>query len=263
MKRKAASASVIEILGIDIGGTGIKGATVDIRTGKLTKERFRIKTPQPATSEAMASTVQEIVQHFNYKGSVGAGFPAVIKNGQVFTAANIDHSWIGKNGEKIFEEKTGCKFRLLNDADAAGIAEMHFGAGRDHHGMVLMLTLGTGVGCAMFLDQLLVPNTELGHLKIRGKDAERRASDSARERKSYSWKKWAKKINEYLAELDRLLWPDLFIIGGGVSQEWSDFGPLLKARAKIVPAKLGNLAGIIGAAMATVHYPQKDIHPGK
>ena len=261
MKQKSELSTNKDVLGIDIGGTGIKGATINIQTGKLTKERFRIKTPHPATPDAVANTVKEIVQNFNYKGPVGAGFPAVIKNGVVFTAANVDPSWIGKNGEQLFEAKTGCKFRMLNDADAAGIAEMHFGAGRGQRGMIMMLTLGTGVGCAMFQEGTLIPNTELGHLTIRGKDAEHRASDSARERKGYSWKQWAKRINEYLAELDRLLWPDLFIIGGGVSQEWSKFGPLLESRAKIVPAQLGNLAGIIGAAMATVHYPQKDIQP--
>lgn len=261
MERKRKTGAAREILGIDIGGTGIKGAVVNIYEGKLTQERVRIKTPKPATPDAVASTVQEIVTHFNWKGPVGAGFPAVVKKGKIYTAANIDPSWIGQNGEKLFEAKTKCNFTMLNDADAAGIAEMHFGAGKDHRGMVIMLTLGTGIGCAMFIDKILVPNTELGHLKIRGKDAERRASDSARERKGYSWKNWAKKINEYLAELDRLLWPDIIIIGGGVSKEWSDFGPRLKARAKIVPAKLGNLAGIIGAAMAPVHFPQFDIHP--
>jgi polyphosphate glucokinase len=140
---------------------------------------------------------------------------------------------------------------------------MHFGAGKGHQGVVMMLTLGTGIGCAMFVDRVLIPNTELGHLKIRGKDAERRASDSARERKGYTWKKWAKRINEYIEELDRLLWPDIIIIGGGVSQDWTNFGPRLKARAKIVPAKLGNLAGIIGAAMAVVKFPHLDVHPVK
>jgi polyphosphate glucokinase len=261
MKQKSGFGSVKEVLGIDIGGTGIKGATVDLRAGKLTRERFRIETPHPATPDAVASTVNEIVQHFSWKAPIGAGFPAVVKKGVVYTAANIDKTWIGQNGENIFEAKTGCKFTMLNDADAAGIAEMHFGAGKDQSGMVMMLTLGTGIGCAVFIDKVLLPNTELGHLRIRGKDAERRASDSARERKGYSWKKWARRINEYLEELDRLLWPDLIIIGGGVSQQWSNFGPLLKTRAKVVPAKLGNLAGIIGAAMATVYFSQT--HPIK
>ncbi len=264
MKRQQrSSAAIKEVLGIDIGGTGIKGATVDINTGKLLQDRFRIKTPQPATPSAVASTVNQIVQHFNWKGPVGAGFPAVVKQGKIHTAANVDKSWIGQNAEKLFESKTGCPFTMLNDADAAGLAEMHFGAGKDQHGMILMLTLGTGIGCAAFIDRILIPNTELGHLTIRGKDAEKRASDSAREKKGYSWKKWTKRLNEYVGELDRLLWPDLIIIGGGAVQEWQKFGPGLKSRTKVVPATLGNLAGIIGAAMAPKYFPLQDIHPIK
>jgi polyphosphate glucokinase len=240
-----------EILGIDIGGTGIKGAVVDLNDGSLKQERFRIETPRPATPAAVASTVKQIVDHFSWKGPVGIGFPGVIKKGIVLTAANLHPSWVGKDAEKLFSSKTHCKVFVGNDADAAGLAEMHFGAGAGRRGVAIMVTLGTGIGTALFNEGKLIPNTELGHLTVDGKDAESRASDRARCEHDWSWKKWAKRVDEYLNELDRLLWPDLFIIGGGGCKEWPKFGPRLKTRAEVVPAKLGNPAGIIGAALLT------------
>jgi polyphosphate glucokinase len=240
----------MERLGIDVGGSGIKGAPVAVHEGTLTRKRFRLSTPQPATPEAVADTVAAIVAHFKWKGPIGCAFPAVIKGGIAYSAANIDRAWIGTNGEQLFQRKTGCAIRLLNDADAAGIAEMTFGAGKGQMGVVLMVTLGTGIGSALFLDGQLVPNTELGHLEVRGKQAERRASDRVREKKHLSWKRWAAKVDEYLDYLERLFSPDLFIIGGGVSKKHAKFLPLLRRHVPVVAAQLRNDAGIVGAALA-------------
>jgi len=240
----------VEILGIDIGGSGIKGAPVDVDTGLLLAERYRIPTPQPSTPEAVADTVAEIVKHFKWKRRIGCTFPAVIKKGVAYSAANVDESWIGMNGEKLIKRKTRCPVVLLNDADAAGLAEMTFGVGRGKSGVVFVLTFGTGIGSALFIDGRLVPNTELGHLEIRGKDAEWRASDRAREDKGLNWKKWAACVDEYLRHVEKLFSPDLFIIGGGVSKKHKKFLPLLTVRAKVVPARLLNDAGIVGAALA-------------
>lgn len=250
-----------EILGIDIGGTGIKGAVVDVETGTLITERFRIKTPRPATPEAVAETVGQIVQHFEWKGPIGIGFPAVIKDGIAFTAGNIHPSWIGTDAQRLFEQASGCTVTIANDADAAGLAEIHLGAGKDRDGVVIMVTLGTGIGTAIFHDGKLFPNTELGHLIIRKKDAERRAANSAREKHDWSWKKWGKKVTEYLAELDRLLWPDLFIIGGGASNEWEKLSAHIKVRAEIIPAKMANIAGIVGAALVAQYVPHHNQRP--
>jgi polyphosphate glucokinase len=240
----------MHILGIDIGGSGIKGAPVNIDTGELLTERYRIPTPQPAIPDAVGDVVTEIVHQFEWKGPIGCTFPAIIKDGVAFSAANVDKSWIGTNGQKLFRKKTGCPTLLINDADAAGIAEMEFGAGKGEMGVVIMLTLGTGIGSAVFLNGALVPNTELGHLEIRGKDAESRASDRIREERDLSWEKWAEKIDEYLQRVEFLFSPDLFIIGGGVSKKYDKFLPLLHTRARIVPAQLFNDAGIVGAALA-------------
>jgi polyphosphate glucokinase len=237
-------------LGIDIGGSGVKGAPVDTTTGELVAERFRLDTPQPATPKAVAATVNEIVAHFDWKGSVGATVPGVIKKGVVFTAANIDKSWIGTDAAALFQKETGDPFTVLNDADAAGIAEMRFGAGKGREGVVVMITLGTGIGCAVFNDGVLVPNTELGHLEMNGHDAEHQASARVREEGDISWKKWAEKVDQYLDKLDALLWPDLIIIGGGVSKKPEKFFPYLNTRAELVPAALQNEAGIVGAAIA-------------
>lgn len=236
-------------LGIDIGGTGIKGAPVDLEKGELTTERFRLLTPKPATPEAVAKTVAEVVKHFGYEGRVGCTFPAVVKHGVVHTASNVDKSWIGTDARAAFEEATGCTFTITNDADCAGVAEMQFGAGAGRMGVVIVATLGTGIGTAVFHDGKLLPNTELGHIEIRGKDAEDRAADSVREAKKLDWKQWAKRVDEYLDQLESLMWPDLVIIGGGVSKKGEKFIPLLTPRCEIVAAKLLNEAGIVGAAL--------------
>lgn len=238
-------------LGIDIGGTGIKGAPVDTATGDLVAPRHRILTPKPATIDAVAEVVADVARHFDWAGAIGATFPTVVKNGVVATAANVDRSWIGTDVASVLSRASGgASVTVLNDADAAGLAEMAFGAGRGRTDTVLMLTLGTGIGSAVFVDGALVPNTELGHLLVRGKEAETRAADSVREREQLSWKQWAKRLGEYLALLESLLWPDLIIVGGGVSKKHDKFLPLLDTRAEIVPAQLLNEAGIVGAAVS-------------
>jgi polyphosphate glucokinase len=239
-------------LGIDIGGTGIKGAPVDTKTGELLAPRHRILTPQPATPTAVAAVVAEVAREFDWTGPFGATFPAVVKDGTVHTAANVDGAWIGCDAADLLSQACGgAQVTVLNDADAAGVAEMEFGAGRGRAGTVVMVTLGTGIGTAVFVDGSLVPNTELGHLKVRGKDAERRAADSARARDQLSWKQWAKRLEEYFEYLESLFWPDLFIVGGGVSKKYERFLPLIHIRAEIVPAQLLNEAGIVGAAVAS------------
>ncbi len=247
------------LLGIDIGGTGIKGAPVDTETGKLLAERFRIPTPHPALPNAVADVVSEIARHFDYSGPTGITFPAVIKQGVVYTAANVDPSWITTNAGELFSKHVGGPVAVVNDADAAGIAEMRFGAGRDRKGVVIMLTLGTGIGSAIFLDGKLMPNTEFGHLKIRGKDAEKRASEKVREDKNLSWKQWSKRLLEVLEEMEKLFSPDLFIIGGGASKKADKFLQYLSTKTEviIVPAQMQNDAGIIGAA-----YLARDLDHG-
>ncbi len=239
------------VMGIDIGGSGIKGAPVDTESGELLQARIRVPTPEPSKPIEVAHALAELLRKFDWKGPVGCGFPAVVRDGIVYTAANIDQGWIGTNAAALFAQETGCRTIVLNDADVAGMAEMKFGAGRDcQHGVVIMLTLGTGIGSAIFTDGHLLPNTEFGHMKIREKDAEKRASDAARQSKDLSWEKWSERLNEYLAEIEKLFWPDLIIIGGGVSKEYKKFFPYLRTQAKIVPAKLLNNAGIVGAALA-------------
>lgn len=240
----------MEILGIDIGGSGIKGAPVDIKKGEMTAERFRIDTPQPSKPKAVAEVVGQIAKHFDWQGPIGCTFPAIVQHGVVWSAANVDREWIGTNGEELFKKSTGCPLLLLNDADAAGIAEFEFGAGRGQDGVVLIITFGTGIGSALFNRGVLVPNTELGHLEIRGKDAEERTSDRIRQEKDLSWEKWAERVNEYINYLEALFSPDLFVIGGGVSKKHDKFIPLLHTRAPVVPAQFFNDAGIIGAALA-------------
>lgn len=238
------------ILGIDIGGTGIKGAPVNVETGDLLAERFRIPTPQPALPNAVADVVEQIAKHFNYSGPTGITFPAIIKKGVVYSAANVDPSWIGTDGEELFTRHLRGPVTLINDADAAGLAEMRFGAGKGRNGVVILLTFGTGIGSAIFLDGKLLPNTEFGHLKIRGKDAEKRASDKVREEKDLSWKKWAAHVSEYLSELELLFSPNLFIIGGGISRKADKFMPYLTPKTEVLieAAQMRNEAGIIGAA---------------
>jgi polyphosphate glucokinase len=242
----------MEILGIDIGGTGIKGAPVETNTGELTGERYRLSTPIPATPEAVSATVAQVAQHFGWTGAIGCGFPAVIRDGQVLTAANVSKVWIGRNARSLFEDATGCPVTVVNDADAAGFAEMHFGAGRDARGTVLIVTLGTGIGTALFVHGHLVPNTELGHIEMRGKEAEKLAAASVRDKKHLSWKKWTARLDEYLTCMQRYLWPDLIIVGGGLSKKHEKFLPLLTLETVVVPAQMRNEAGIVGAAMAAL-----------
>jgi len=246
------------ILGIDIGGSGIKGALVDIERGALTTLYERIPTPQPSTPDAVADVVAQLVAQFQWNGSVGCTFPAVIKQGVAYSAANVDKGWIGTDGDRLFEQKTGCPFLLINDADAAGIAEIEFGAGKGKSGVVMMLTLGTGIGSALFIDGKLVPNTELGHMEVRGKEAEHRASDRTREKKKLNWKQWAARVDEVLKRFDALFSPTLFIIGGGVSKKHDKFLPLLTIRTPVVPAQLLNEAGMIGAALAAKAIARSD-----
>ncbi|MGH9280976.1 MAG: polyphosphate--glucose phosphotransferase [Acidimicrobiales bacterium] len=238
------------LLGIDIGGTGIKGAPVDVSTGTLTADRLRIETPQPATPDAVAKVVAEVVGSFDAVGACGATFPAVVRDGRARTAANVDAAWIGEDIARRFEDATGRTFIVLNDADAAGLAEVRFGAGAGRKGVVMVVTLGTGIGSALFVDGKLVPNTELGHLEMGGKDAEKYAAESVRERKELSWKQWGKRVGEYLGYVERLFSPDLFIIGGGVSKKSDRYFQYFDLSTEVVPAQLLNEAGIVGAALA-------------
>jgi len=243
-----------EILGIDIGGSGVKGAIVDTKKGKLLTERYRIPTPQPATPEAVADVIKKITEHFKWKGSIGAGFPGVIQQGIARTAANVDNSWIDKDLNKLFSEVTGCKVHVVNDADAAGMAEMKFGAGKGHKGTLMLITVGTGLGTVLFINGKLVPNLEMGHILLHGADAELYATDAARKRDKLDWDTWAGRFNEYLLRIEELLWPDKIVIGGGASKKGDKFFHHLTTKAKVVPAKLMNEAGIVGAAMVSKYY---------
>ena len=240
-------------LGIDIGGTGIKAAPVDVATGQLLAARQKLDTPHPALPDAVAGVVHELITSFGWSGPIGITFPGVVADGVTSTAANLDKSWIGLDAAALFGEATGNPVRVLNDADAAGVAEMTFGAGVGERGTVLMLTFGTGIGSALFAGGVLVPNTEFGHIEIRGRDAESRASEHAKELYDMSWGKWAGRVEEYLAHMEALLAPNLFIVGGGISKESDKWVPRLTGiRARIVPAAMLNDAGIVGAAMTAV-----------
>lgn len=240
----------MQVLGIDVGGSGIKGAPVDTRTGKLLAERLRIKTPKGADPAPVADVVAEIARSFEWKGPIGIGFPAPIKAGVAMMAANISDKWVGTNADELFTKTTGCPVTVVNDADAAGLAEMKFGAGKGQPGTVILITLGTGIGTAIFHGGKLLPNTEFGHLDMNGRDAEHRASDAVRQLEDLSWKKYAKRLNRYLAAMERLFWPDLFIVGGGISKQADKYIPLLKIETPVVPAQFLNEAGIVGAALA-------------
>ncbi len=236
--------------GIDIGGSGIKGAPVDLKKGEFTDDRLRIPTPQPATPDAVARTVGEIVDSFDLDTHVpiGVTFPAVMLHGVAQSAANVDDSWIGTDAQTLFAEATGRHVVAVNDADAAGFAEARYGAAKDVSGVVLVVTLGTGIGSALVVDGRLVPNTELGHLEIDGHDAESRASDAARDRDGLDFEQWAQRLQRYFSVVENLFWPDLIVVGGGVSKHHEKFLPLLDLRTRIVPAQLRNAAGIVGAA---------------
>jgi polyphosphate glucokinase len=242
----------MDALGIDIGGSGIKAAPVDVTTGKLLADRLKVDTPRPALPDQVAAQVKELTTAFNWSGPVGITFPGVVTGGVTRTAANLDPAWIGLNTAEFLAKATGNPVRVMNDADAAGVAEMTFGAGVGEQGTVLMLTFGTGIGSALFIKGILVPNTECGHIEIRGRDAEDRASERAKELHNLSWGKWAEHVNEYLQHIEALLSPDLIIVGGGVSRQSEKWVPRLTGiRARIVPAAMLNDAGIVGAAMAT------------
>ncbi len=241
----------MQVLGIDIGGSGIKGAPVDTAQGKLLAERVKLETPHPALPDAVAKTVAQVAEAFSWTGPAGITFPGVVVDGVTHTAANLDPAWVGLDTRALFSQATGLSPVLINDADAAGLAEMRFGAGAGQQGTVLMLTFGTGIGSALFRAGILVPNTEFGHIEIRGKEAEHRASERAKEEHDLSWEKWAERVDEYLEHMERLTAPDLIIIGGGISRKSDRFLPLLKSlRATVVPASLHNDAGIVGAALA-------------
>jgi polyphosphate glucokinase len=240
----------MEILGIDIGGSGIKGAPVETSTGAFLADRHRLPTPEGARPGEVAKVVKKLTKHFEWKGLIGCCFPASIQHGVARTAANVDKSWIGTNAEKLFAEATGCPVRVLNDADAAGLAEMRFGAGKGVNGLVLIVTIGTGLGTALFTDGVLVPNTELGHIEMNGKDAELQAADAARKREDLVWEVWAERFDQYLRTMKALLWPDLIILGGGASKKLDKFMHYLTVDTPIVPAVTLNDAGIIGAALA-------------
>jgi polyphosphate glucokinase len=242
-------------LGIDIGGTGMKAAPVDLETGKFAADRVKIATPRPAVPDAVAEVVQKLVEAFSWSGPIGCTFPGVVTNGVTRTAANLDPAWIGLDARALLCKAAGQDIRLINDADAAGVAEMTFGAGKGEPDTVFMVTFGTGIGSALFVDGILVPNTEFGHLEIRGKDAEERASERAKVAHEMSWKHWAKNVNEYLDHIEALLSPQLVIVGGGISKQSEKFLPLMTGlQTRVVPAAMYNDAGITGAAMSA--------HPG-
>ncbi len=240
------------VVGVDIGGTGIKGAPVDTASGNLVAERLRLLTPSPATPEQVVKVVAELVDRVGAKGAVGITLPSVIRQGRAETAANIDKSWIGVDAEGLFSTALGRPVKVVNDADAAGLAEVRFGAGRGRRGMVAVITLGTGIGSALFVDGRLVPNTELGHLPLRDGEAEDWAAESVRERDDLSWKKYARRLQDYLELIEALMWPDLIIVGGGVSKKAEKFLPRLELRTEVVPAMLLNDAGIVGAALVAL-----------
>lgn len=240
------------LLGLDIGGSSIKAGLVDAERGELIGELHGVPTPQPATPAAVAAACAEQARRLGSSGPVGLGMPSVVQRGVVRTAANIDTAWIGIEGVRLFAEALGRPVVLLNDADAAGLAEMRWGAGRDTAGVVIMLTFGTGIGSALFTDGRLLPNAELGHLMlpVRGMEGETWASARTRTVEQLDFPAWAGRVNDYLAEMHRLFWPDVFILGGAVSERFAEFGPLLRSRAELRPAHFAGQAGVLGAVLA-------------
>ncbi|MBV9847033.1 MAG: ROK family protein [Kutzneria sp.] len=242
--------------GVDVGGSGIKGGLVDLETGELDGERIRITTPAPSTPGAVADVVAEVVEKFGWTGPVGVTLPCVVKRGVALSAANVDRAWVNTDAAALFAERLGRAaddIAVLNDADAAGLAEMRFGAGAGSDGVVVLLTFGTGIGSALFIGGRLVPNTEFGHLELDGHDAEKRAAASVKEDQDLSWEEWTRRVSHYLRALENLIWPDLVIAGGGVSRKADKWLPLLKVRTRVVAAALKNDAGIVGAAAAAAH----------
>ena len=246
MPRRKATAA----FGVDIGGSGIKGAMVDLDRGDLATERVKYLTPNPSTPQAVAEVVGRLVRDAGWSGELGCTFPAVIKRGVAQSAANVDKTWIGTDVDKVFTDITGCDVTVLNDADAAGFAEARYGAAKGVGGVVIMLTFGTGIGSALLMDGVLVPNTELGHLELDGQDAEKRASSAAKDNEGLSYKQWAKRVQRYLSHVEKLFSPDLLVVGGGISKNSDRWVPLLDVRAPVKPAELLNNAGIVGAALA-------------
>ena len=244
----------MEVLGIDIGGSGIKGAPVDTDSGILLASRYRLPTPSPAKPRPVAETVAQVAKHFNWKGALGIGFPGVVRKGVTLTAANIHEDWEGLNAAKFIKKITGRKTCIINDADAAGLAEMAFGAGKDRQGVVMLVTIGTGLGTALFTDGHLLPNCEFGHLEIDGVQAEWMSSDAARKRENLSWKKWGHRFNKFLQTMESLIWPDLIILGGGISKKHKEFLPYITVQAEVLPAQMLNEAGIAGAAIGACKY---------
>ena len=237
--------------GIDVGGSGVKGGIVDLDTGQLIGDRFKLLTPQPATPQAVAATIAEVARHFGWTGPLGVTYPGVITDGVVRTAANVDKAWIGTNVAEIIGGALGGQpVTVLNDADAAGLAEERFGAGKDNTGLIVLLTFGTGIGSALIHNGLLLPNTEFGHIEVDGKEAEHRAASSVKERKEWSYPRWTEEVTKVLVAVQNAIWPDLFIVGGGISRKAEKWVPLLKNRTPVVAAVLQNTAGIVGAAMA-------------
>jgi polyphosphate glucokinase len=237
--------------GVDVGGSGIKGGIIDMDTGLLIGERIKVLTPQPATPPAVAQAIAEVVNGFGWTGPLGVTYPGVVTHGVVQTAANVDKSWIGINARDVISaELNGQDVTILNDADAAGLAEERYGAGREQSGLVVLLTFGTGIGSAVIHNGTLIPNTELGHLEVGGKEAEHRAASSVKERNGWSYERWAKQVTRVLVAIENVIWPDLFIAGGGISRKADKWLPLLENRTPVVAAALENTAGIVGAAMA-------------
>ena len=237
--------------GIDVGGSGVKGGIVDLDTGHLIGDRFKIATPQPATPKAVAQTIRDVVRHFDWTGALGVTYPGVVTDGVARTAANVDKSWIGTNASEVISaELDGQAVTVLNDADAAGLAEVKFGAGKDQKGLICLLTFGTGIGSAVIYNGVLLPNTEFGHLEVGGMEAEHRAASSVKEKKDWSYKEWAPEVTKVLVAIENAIWPDLFIAGGGISRKADKWLPLLKNRTPVVAAALQNTAGIVGAAVA-------------
>jgi polyphosphate glucokinase len=248
--------------GVDVGGSGVKGGIVDLHTGQLIGERFKLPTPQPATPKAVAKTIAGVVKEFGWTDALGVTYPGVVSNGVIRTAANVDKAWIGtKATEVIGAELDGQPVTVLNDADAAGLAEEKFGAGKDNSGVIVLLTFGTGIGSAVIHNGVLLPNTEFGHLEVGGMEAEHRAASSIKEKNDWSYKRWSKEVTAVLVAIENAIWPDLFIAGGGISRKADKWIPLLECRTAVVAAALQNTAGIVGAAMAAKVDPTRTVAP--